>query len=46
MVRVSLVNTDWNWFERISALDLLSVRRMPLSLSGEIPVECLLSDFM
>ena len=25
LVRVSLVNTDWNWFERISALDLLSV---------------------
>ena len=25
LVRFSLVNTDWNWFERISALDLLSV---------------------
>ena len=25
LVRFSLVNPDWNWFERISALDLLSV---------------------
>ena len=25
LVRFSLVNTGWNWFERISALDLLSV---------------------
>ena len=25
LVRFSLVNTDWNWFERISALELLSV---------------------
>ena len=25
LVRFSLVNTDWNGFERISALDLLSV---------------------
>ena len=25
LVRFSLVNTNWNWFERISALDLLSV---------------------
>ena len=25
LVRFSLVNTDWNWFERISAVDLLSV---------------------
>ena len=23
--RFSLVNTDWNWFERISAVDLLPV---------------------
>ena len=46
LVRFSLVNTDWNWFERISTLDLLSVWRMPLSFSGEIPVESLFSDFM
>ena len=25
LVRFSLVNTDWKWFERIFALDLLSV---------------------
>ena len=25
LVKFSLVNTNWNWFERISALDLLSV---------------------
>ena len=25
LVRFPLVNTDWNWFERVSALDLLSV---------------------
>ena len=37
--------TDCNWFEKISALDLLPVWRMPLSFSGEIPVESLLSDF-
>ena len=46
LVRFSLVNRYWNLFERISALDLLSVWRMPLSFSGEIPVESLLSDFM
>ena len=46
LVRFSLVNTDWKWFDRIFALDLLSVCRMPLSFSGEIPVESLLSDLM
>ena len=25
LVRFSLVNTDWKWFDRIFALDLLSV---------------------
>ena len=46
LVRFSLVNTDWKWFDRIFALDLLSVCRMPLSFSGEIPAESLLSDLM
>ena len=25
LVRFSLVNTDWNWFDLLSAFDLLSV---------------------
>ena len=44
LIRSPLVDTDWNWFERISALDLLSIGRNPLM--SEIPVVSLLSDFV
>ena len=43
LVRFSLVNTDWKWFDRIFALDLLSVCRMPLSFSGCSPFISLMS---
>jgi len=43
---VSLVNTDFSCFERMSVWDRLSRNNLPFSLSGTTPVESSFLDLM
>ena len=43
---MSLVNTDLNFYKRMSALDWLSLNHLPFSLSGVMPVESCILDLI
>ena len=43
---MSLVNTDLNFYKRMSALDWLSLNCLPFSLSGAMPVESCILDLI
>ena len=46
LVRFSLVNTDWKWFDKDICFGSAVCMKDAFIFSGEIPVESLLSDFM